>query len=361
MLAHINTNFIDSEPGLMIANTLSKVKKNKPFVVSIFNTTNRHYTLKKGTVVASTSKVELSDIQHINVTDINKDISEDKIQENHMTMKDDTQVHATETKVLNFDTDMNESPENIQQLKDLIERNKDLFANTDADIGLSPLKHNVKLSINTGDHAPIAQKPYKASLQTKQIIDTTVDSMLKANICYPSESPSASPVVIVRKKDGEPRFCVDYRKLNKITSKWVFPLPTLSDCLEILSNSKYFCKLDLKSGYWQIGINEADKDKTAFVCHKGIFNFHRLPFGLQNAPSVFNFCLRNVLKDLPFTFPYMDDILVASTSFSQHLQNIQKVFDRLRAAGLKLKASKCEFLKSEVQYLGHIISERRVC
>jgi len=175
--------------------------------------------------------------------------------------------------------------------------------------------------------------------------------MLDANIISKSKSPWSFPVVIVDKKDGTKRFCIDYRKLNKITKPNSYPLPVIDDILALLGNAKYFSSLDLKSGYWQVLMDDDDKEKTAFACHRGLYQFNVLPFGLCNAPAIFQEMMSIVLSGLDFAIAYLDDVLIWSNSLEEHLDHIQQVFDRLREHKLRLKLKKCGF---------HVISNRRV-
>ena len=181
--------------------------------------------------------------------------------------------------------------------------------------------------------------------------------MLEANVVRRSKSPWSFPVVIVDKKDGSKRFCVDFRKLNQITKRNSYPLPLIDDILALLGKAKYFTSLDLKSGYWQVLIDEADKEKTAFACHRGLFVFNVMPFGLCSAPVIFQELMAIVLQGLShFATAYLDDILINSETLEQHMGHLETVFDRLRQHGLKLKLKKCSFLQAETRYLGFIIN-----
>ena len=217
------------------------------------------------------------------------------------------------------------------------------------------------MHLNTGNHPPIKLKPYRTQLNNRKVIDQAIDEMMEAKIIQRSKSPWSFPVVIVDKKDGSKRFCVDFRKLNQITKPISYPLPVIDDILALLGKAKYFTSLDLKSGYWQVLMNENDKEKTAFACHKGLFEFNVMHFGLTSAPAVFQELMTIVLQDCEaFATAYLDDILIYAQSLEEHLLHIQNVFDRLKQHGLKLKLKKCQFLQNETNYLGFVINEKGI-
>ena len=189
-----------------------------------------------------------------------------------------------------------------------------------------------------------------------------LDEMQSRGVIQPSSSPWASPVVLVRKKDGSLRFCIDYRHLNLVTKPDVFPLPRLDDLLDQLGQSKFFSTLDLASGYWQVKVHPDAREKTAFITHQGLYEFNIMPFGLRNAPAVFQRLMQRVLAGLnppagpDFVSVYLDDVIVFSRTLDDHLQHLSLVINRLSQAGLKLKPFKCHFISQEVQYLGHILT-----
>ena len=167
----------------------------------------------------------------------------------------------------------------------------------------------------------------------------------------PSTSVLASPVVLVQKKDGSTRFCVDYRKVNDVTHKEAYPIPHIDTTLDTLASARWFTTLDLLSGYWQVKINENDKEKTAFCTMEGLFQFRVMPFGLCNAPATVQNSIDLVLAGLQWShcLVYIDDIIFLGDSFSNHLHNLESVSAWLRKSGLKLKHSKCSVLQHRVQ------------
>jgi transposase InsO family protein len=250
-------------------------------------------------------------------------------------------------------------PDYVTKFSALLQTNINLFSKSETDVGKTSL---VKMTINTGESHPIKQKPYKTPFSLRPEVDRHIKELLKAKIIRPSTSPWASPIIIVPKKDGGSRMCIDFRKLNCVTTNNSYPLPSISDILASLKNARYFSCLDLKSGYYQIEMSEADKEKTAFVCHKGLFEFNVMPFGLSSAPPVFQELMNRVLGDSlnDFAFAYLDDIIIYSHTLDDHMAHLQKVFTKLKDANLKLKLSKCDFGVSKVGYLGHEISAQGV-
>ena len=154
---------------------------------------------------------------------------------------------------------------------------------------------------------------------------------------------------------------MDFRKLNEITKKNSYPLSLIDDILSMLRKAKYFTGLDLKSGYWQVGMSDKDKEKTAFACHKGLFEFNVMPFGLANAPSVFMMLMNIVLSGLEgFACAYIDDTLIFSETLEQHMKHIQMVSEKLEQHNLKLKLKKCQFMREEIKYSGFVFGKKGI-
>ena len=220
----------------------------------------------------------------------------------------------------------------------------------------------IQMHIDTGDSPPKKQHLRRMPFAVRQEVAHQLQRMQEMGVIRPSTSPWSSPIVLVRKKDGTLRFCVDYRHLNSVTKADTYPLPRIDDLLDQLGKSRHFSTLDLASGYWQIPVDPASCEKTAFTTHRGLFEFQVMPFGLKNAPAVFQRLMEQVLRRLnpedgpDFVSVYIDDVLVFSPSFEEHVDHVSQVLNALHNANLKLKPTKCHFFRQEVEYLGHLLT-----
>ena len=211
--------------------------------------------------------------------------------------------------------------------------------------------------IDTGSTRPIRCNPRKLSPKKIKIQQELVDKMLEEGQIEHSVSAWSAPTVLVTKKDGTTRFCVDYRRLNNSTRKDAFPLPRIDDSLNSLSGQSWFSTLDLASGYWQVRLSEDAKPKTAFATHSGLFQFAVMPFGLCNAPATFERLMSQVMRGLHWKrcLVYIDDILVFGHDFESALESLELVLIRVAEYGLQLKSTKCNLFRSSVPFLGHIV------
>ena len=190
----------------------------------------------------------------------------------------------------------------------------DIFAVPGGPLGRASL---ITHKIDTGDARPIRLPPRRMAPAQRNIAHQEIDKMLEQGVIQESSSPWASPIVLVKKKDGTTRFCVDYRKLNEVTRKDAYPLPRFDETLDTLTGSQWFCTMDLALGYWQIGMDSSDKCKTAFATHRGLYEFNVMPFGLCNAPGTFSRLMELVLRGLQWDrcLVYLDDIIVFGRTF----------------------------------------------
>ena len=213
-----------------------------------------------------------------------------------------------------------------------------------------------KHRIRTLNIPPIYVPPYRKSMSEREVLKEEIKLMLKLGIIEQSKSAWSSPVVLVPKKDGTKRFCVDYRKLNAATITENWPLPRIQDILDRLSGSKWFSALDLTSGYWQIEMDGSSKEKTAFTTPDGHYQFTRMPFGLKNAPAEFSRIMHQVLGNRSYVEIYLDDITIHSKTLEEHFEHISQVAKALKEANLRIKPSKCKWFASKLNILGHVVS-----
>lgn len=235
----------------------------------------------------------------------------------------------------------------------------DVFAHHDLDFGhTTKAKHHIRLK----DETPFKQRPRPIHPQDYEAVRRHLKTLLDAGVIRESESPFSSPIVVVKKKNGDIRLCVDYRKLNLQTIKDAYALPSLEESFSALSGSQWFSVMDLKSGYYQIEMEESDKQKTAFVCPLGFWEWNRMPQGITNAPSTFQRLMEKCMGDMHLreVLVFLDDLIVFSKSLEEHETRLISVLNRLRESGLKLSPEKCYFFQTSVRYLGHIVSRNGV-
>ncbi|KAG7572601.1 Neutral/alkaline non-lysosomal ceramidase C-terminal [Arabidopsis suecica] len=221
--------------------------------------------------------------------------------------------------------------------------------------------HNHRIPLLEGSNH-VNQRPYRYALYQKNEIDKIVKELLVSGTIQPSSSPYASPVVLVKKKDGTWRLCVDYRGLNGMTIKDRFPIPLIEDLMDELGGSTIYSKIDLRAGYHQVQMELDDIPKTAFKTHSGHYEYVVMPFGLTNAPATFQSLMNSVFQEFlrKFVLIFFDDILVYSSSMELHVKHLEVVFELMQQNNLFAKRSKCDFAISRVEYLGHYIEEKGV-
>ena len=253
----------------------------------------------------------------------------------------------------------------------LCEQQHEAFSKNNKDIGHTQL---IDMEIDTGDSLPVAQSPYTLPLKYYDWVLQEIETLEKSGVIERSLSRWASPVIVVPKKSApdEPprrRLCVDYRKVNalqpevKRTDKGtgclsLYPLPKIDEMFSKLGGATIFSTIDLRSGYYHIGLTRESRAKSAFVVPMGKWQFKHTPFGLSQAPAYFQLLIDKVLMGCSgFAMGYLDDIIIFSKTEEEHLQHLEEIFIRLRKFGLKMKREKCSFFKKHIQYLGHLVSE----
>lgn len=328
-----------SNLGLVVAHSVCSVE-NKCVPILVMNPGDSVVTIRQDTVIGKFQPLD-PNVVIIAVDDASKPTT---------TANTDFQTNI-ETQRL--------SDSEITELKDLLQEYSMAFAQSKSDVGKTNIvTHNIEL---LPGQTPRRSVPFRANPIEREVIKNEIEACLESGVIRPSKSPWSSPVVLVKKPDGSHRFCIDYRKLNSATKSDVYPLPRIADALDTLGTAKpqYFSTLDLQSGYWQVEMDESSKEYTAFTTHCGLYEYNRMPFGLKNAPGTFQRLMESVLRSLNWKqcLVYLDDVIVFSRTFSEHLEHLREAFDCIVGAGLKLKPSKCHFAQAEVKYLGHIVNK----
>lgn len=331
--------------NVALPHTIVTIKQNR-VCLPLLNFAFHTQVLPEGITVATLTPLEASEISAFaSARDSRKQHSSDPV------------PPAPEKLVSMISPDLSE--DQASKLCSLLSSFADVF-----DLGDKPLGRSTTVThrIDTGDARPIHRRPYRVSHAERGIIQNEVEKMLAKDVIEPSSSPWASPVVLVKKKDGTWRFCVDYRHLNRITKKDVYPLPRIDDALDCLHGAKYFSSIDLRSGYWQITIDELDREKTAFVTPDGLYQFKVMPFGLCNAPATFERMMDSLLRGFKWStcLCYLDDVIIFSPSFEAHLRHLSEILAIFRQANLQLNAAKCRFARSEITILGHLVDANGV-
>ena len=354
-----------------------------PYPITNFSSTETIY-LPANTVVA-TARNTTEEVHHVYLADDLKDyiVGEEEIRYRNWVSRDKQEriPHPLVTDFILNDAeqqkyqkialqDANISDSTKQKFEELADRFKTIFSKDNCDIGRSDL---ITMDIDTGDSPPVAQRPYPLALKHYDWVKQEIENLERAGVIVESMSKWASPVVVVPKKSApdEPprrRLCVDFRKINQLAPKIINgrggtkgtislePLPRIDEIFPLIRGAKIFSTLDLRSGYYHIELTDDAKEKTAFVTPFGKYQFTRVPFGLAQAPAYFQKLIKQVVKGLSFAIAYLDDIIIFSDNEEQHLEHLEIIFERLRRFNLKLKFSKCDFFKSQIEYLGHLIT-----
>ena len=333
--------------NIMGAKCLVKVNKGKS-VMRLINPTEKDIHLRGNKVLAIVSQVESTNIFTLNESESSQP-------------KETEQIDLTkDTPKFSFDlSNADLTDQQKQKLLSFLNSNSDIFSEGLHDLGRT---HLVSHHIETKDAPPVKLPPYKQNPEMRRITHQYVEEYKRNNLIKESNSNWHSPVVLVKKANSdEYRFAVDYRKLNKISKSQAYPIPRLSDIFDAIgeANAHFFTSLDLGKAFWQVPLSEESKERAAFITYDGIFEFQTMPFGLQGAPATWQHLMMKVLRGISWKYVlcYVDDVIIFSTTFHDHLQHLEEVFKRLRNAGLKLSPNKCYFAQKKLHYLGHVISK----
>ncbi|KAL1279156.1 hypothetical protein QQF64_025829 [Cirrhinus molitorella] len=220
--------------------------------------------------------------------------------------------------------------------------------------------HLIQHDVDVGDAQPIRQRFYRAPLSKRKVLESEIQYMLENGIAVPSCSSWASPCLLVKKPDSTYRFCTDYRKLNAITKPDAFPLPRMEDCVDQVGTANFVSKIDLLKGYWQVPLTPRAREVTSFITPSGLYSYSVMSFGLRNAPATFQRLMNHVVFGLEGCAVYLDDVIVFSETWEQHLIRLRALLTRLVEACLTVNLAKCEFAKATVRYLGKEVGQGKV-
>uniref|UniRef100_A0A183C354 RNA-directed DNA polymerase n=1 Tax=Globodera pallida TaxID=36090 RepID=A0A183C354_GLOPA len=251
------------------------------------------------------------------------------------------------------------SPTGLEKLKKIIEKNEKAFVNP-GEVGLFRGKTIHRIDLIDGAR-PFQQRPYNYPVALQPEIERQVKELLRQRVIRPSTSAWSSPIVLVKKPDGSYRFCVDYRKLNQVTKRSTYYLPRIQSILDEVSGKKFFSVADCSSGFFHIKLAKGHEERSAFICHMGLFEWLRCPFGLAGAPTTFQRAMEEVRQTCSATFlVYLDDCIIGSMTEDEHLNDINTFLKTMTEVGFRLKPEKCRFAMGEIRYLGHLISAKGV-
>ena len=335
LLSRIKTGILHDQPGVFPLEGMVDIKSTKKFPIKIVNTTSTYVKLKRGSMIAKLE--ELDSISSINASllqEINDIVNPES--------SDDSKPHITPPQY------KDEIDEIIKEFEDIFARNTNYLPATDL----------MEMKIELTDDTPINVPSYRIPLHKTEQVDAAVNELLEADIIRHSSSPYNAPLLILTKAGKNLRIVNDFRKINRITKPIAQPLPNIDSILSCLHGSKFFTKLDLRKAFYCMKIREQDKEKTAFSVNHRHFEYNRVSMGLRNSGAVFSQLMNKVFSDLygKSVIFYLDDILVHSKTFEEHMCHLREALQRLRTAKLSLNPDKCEFVKFSVEYLGHTIS-----
>ena len=241
-----------------------------------------------------------------------------------------------------------------KELAEVITQYREVFPDVPSKTDL--IEHDV----DVGDSAPIKQHPYRVSPMKKELLDKEVQYMLENDIIEESQSNWSSPCILVPKHDGGFRFCTDFRKVNDKTKSDSFPIPRIADCIDQIGNAKFVSTFDMLKGYWQVPLTQRAREISAFVTPSGLYQYKVMPFGMKNAPATFQRMVNKLVRDIDGCEGYIDDVVIFSDNWSDHIRQIKRFFQIMREAKLTINLMKSEFGKATVKYLGHIVGQGQV-
>ena len=346
------------EQGIQIVPVLVRGEEEGPVIVPIVNTNLHDVRLKKGPRIGLIRVAEELSLQPIDQY-IQLDVGINQITVEATSCKQEAETaefcHLPRIEAEKFPG----TPLQLEKAQELFRRHSEVFMRDGEPLGCTP---TIRHKIRTCDDDPVVQPFRRLPPHQWAEVKKHLEDLLAKGIIKESNSNYASPIVIVRKRNGDIRMCVDYRRLNRKIKRDLFPLPRIQESLEVLGGSTLFSTIDLVSAYNQVEVECKDQEKTAFTTPMGLFQYIRMPFGLTNAPATFSRLVNQVFREEIFQslLVYLDDIIVFSDGVDDHLNRLDNAFRRLKQHNLKVKAEKCSFFKEQTKFLGHLVSNRGV-
>ena len=339
-------------------------------VMCLVNPSDRYQLIKKGAEIARAYQVDKfieptpgmcggeEGYEEVEVSQVKVQVAEVSTDRDHQSTMETVNLPDHLQQVYENSKE-NLSPEECSQLAQLLEQYQDVFARDEFDLGnFSEIEH----TIDVQGARPVKQRIRRTPVCFAGEEAAHLEKMLKAGVIQESTSEWAAAPVLIRKRDGTVRWCIDYRALNELTVKDNFPLPLVDDCLDTLSGNMWFSKLDANSAYWQVKIKEEDRKKTAFTTKYGLFEHVRMGFGLCNGPATYARVINFVPRGLNWktVLAFLDEILVLGKNFKDHLPNLGEALARFRRFGLRLKPKKCMLFQRQVEFLGRNVSQNSI-
>ena len=339
--------------------TIFDRKENGAVPLILTNLSDKPYTVKEGVMLGSCQVID-DDLG------INEKLSVDLQENDQVNVKgsinnvecqtmDLCSSRMNEVEQYDFSTLESVDNETKEKLKQMLLKYAEVFSERPFGSEATGLmEHSIELTDESVK--PIKHYGYRVSPASAKELQKNVEEKQRLGVIEESQSPWASPVLLVPKKDGTRRFCTDFRQLNAVTKSDVFPLPRIDDILDKLGGCQFFSSIDLKHAFWQIPMKESDKAKTAFICGNRLWQYRRMAFGLKNSPPTFQRCIGMAIGENDYSIAYLDDIIIFSKTMEDHLNHIESIMQRLVNHNLNAKLKKCEFFKTSLTFLGHIVS-----
>lgn len=348
---------VEHKYGIKILNTVTNMEKGYVYQY-VVNATDRHIKLPRGLHVGFIQEgIEI--IPFDDKADENIRVYHNSTYNNDTNTGKEETPYLTQEQLAEFKIDYELGEEQKQQLYEVLQECREAFAFRDEDVGTI---RGVQVKVHTGDHPPAAKAPYKASFKERDIMREQCEKDLRDGVIQESNSPYAAPCVIVPKKDGSYRMCIDFRLLNRAVTKNFYPLPLIQDIFDRFHGACYFSSLDARNGFHQLKVHPKYRYKLAFVTPDGKYECIKLPFGYINSAADFQQAMDRILGTLKWTIAmvYIDDITIWSTTWQEHIIRLRTVLKRLIQHNVKLKPTKCHFGFRKLNFLGHTVSKEGV-